>query len=221
MTFYGDEDLLPLSGIQHYAYCPRQWGLVTVDRLWADNVLTAEGNIMHRRAHDEAARERRGDTLVVRGLGVVSHGLGLLGVCDVVEFILDDAGVPLSGEDGLWRPVPIEYKRGRPKEGDEDRLQLCAQAMCLEEMLACDIGRGFLFYGETRRREGVGLSEDLRERVATIATEMHAMARRGHVPRVRRRRACRSCSLENLCIPKAEGDVVADYIERELGGSDR
>lgn len=218
---YGDDDLLALSGVQHYAFCPRQWGLIAIGQLWAENAFTAQGSILHDRAHNEAARERRGDTLVVRGLGVVSHELGLFGVCDVVEFRLDDRGVPLSGEEGLWTPVPIEYKRGHPKEGDEDRIQLCAQAMCLEEMLACDIDTGFMFYGQTRRREKVFFSADLRRKVAEVSAEMHSMARRGHVPRVRKRRACGSCSLADLCIPKVTRSVVSDYIDRALGDADQ
>ncbi len=155
VAVYDEDEFLALSGIQHFAFCRRQWALIHLEQAWADNVLTAEGDLMHRRAHDEELRERRGDILVVRGLAVHSRALGLAGKCDVVEFHKDESGHPLAGEDGLWRPVPVEYKRGRSKASDADRLQLAAQALCLEEMLGCDVLEGFLFYGETRSRERV------------------------------------------------------------------
>ena len=144
---YGEEEFLALSGIQHFAFCRRQWALIHLEQAWVDNVLTAEGDLMHCRAHDEGLREHRGNVIVVRGLAVHSRALGLSGKCDVVEFHRDGEGHPLAGEDGLWRGVPVEYKRGRSKTGDADRLQLAAQALCLEEMLGCDVPAGFLFYG--------------------------------------------------------------------------
>ena len=105
---YSSEDLLPLSGLQHFAFCRRQWALIHLEQQWKENLRTVEGNLLHRRSHDEAARERRGDTLILRGLQVVSHQLGLSGQCDVVEFYADPAGVPLQGADGLWVPYPVE-----------------------------------------------------------------------------------------------------------------
>ena len=146
MTF-SSEDLLPLSGLQHFAFCRRQWALIHLEQQWQENLRTVEGGLLHRRAHDEAARERRSDTLILRGLQVVSHQLGLSGQCDVVEFHATPKGVPLQGEEGLWQPYPVEYKRGKPKSHQADELQLCAQAMCLEEMLCCSIPEGALFYG--------------------------------------------------------------------------
>lgn len=140
---YSDEELLALSGIQHFAFCRRQWALIHIERRWQENYLTASGQMMHQRAHDEEIRERRGTLLIVRGLFVRSSELGLSGVCDIVEFHQDEQGVPLFGEDGAWMPVPVEYKRGKSKSGECDRLQVCAQAMCLEEMLGCDIASGF------------------------------------------------------------------------------
>ena len=123
------EDLLPLSGLQHFAFCRRQWALIHLEQQWQENLRTVEGGLLHRRAHDEAARERRGDTLILRGLQVVSHQLGLSGQCDVVEFHATPKGVPLQGEEGLWQPYPVGYKRGKPKSHQADELQLCAQAM--------------------------------------------------------------------------------------------
>jgi len=169
------EDLLPLSGLQHFAFCRRQWALIHPEQQWQENLRTVEGGLLHRRAHDEAARERRSDTLILRGLQVVSHQLGLSGQCDVVEFHATPKGVPLQGEEGLWQPYPVEYKRGKPKSHQADELQLCAQAMCLEEMLCCSIPEGVLFYGEPRRRTVVFFTPELRETVRRDSDEMHQL----------------------------------------------
>lgn len=130
---------IPLSALQHFVFCRRQWALIHLEQQWAENTRTAEGELMHRRAHDEKQIEKRGDLLLWRGLHVRSERLGLSGLCDVVEFHQDPQGIPLPGYDGLWQPYPVEYKRGRPKPHDADQLQLCAQALCLEEMLLCAI----------------------------------------------------------------------------------
>ena len=221
---YGEDELLALSGIQHFAFCRRQWALIHLEQEWAENVLTAEGDLMHRRAHDEELREHRGNVLVVRGLAVHSRTLGLTGKCDVVEFHRGESGHPLAGEDGLWRPMPVEYKRGRSKANDADRLQLAAQALCLEEMLGCDVPEGFLYYGETRSRERVELGAELRALVASMADEMHALYRRRHTPKVKPFSACRSCSLVDACLPRAlDRASVADYVASRLaeGGEAR
>ena len=217
MTVYRDEELLPLSGLQHFAFCRRQWALIHIENQWAENLRTVEGGLLHRRAHDEAARERRGDTLTLRGLPVVSYTLGLSGQCDVVEFHLSPEGVPLRGEDGLWLPFPVEYKRGRPKEHRADELQLCAQAMCLEEMLCCEIPRGALFYGEPRRRTAVDFSPELRQMVRDFSAEMRQYARRGHTPKARPSKSCSACSLKELCLPQLtrRGSVSA-YLNQAM-----
>ncbi len=210
---YADDDRLLLSGIQHYSFCPRQWALIHLERLWADNVHTVKGELMHARAHDETLRERRGDSIVVRGLSVASSHLGVYGVCDVVEFRKSKEGHPLHGEDGLWSPTPVEYKKGSAKAIDADRLQLCAQAMCLEEMLGCDVPVGFLYYGATRARELVQLDDGLRRRVEDLLSEMHDLFGRKHVPKARRKRHCAACSLVDMCMPvgAAQGSVK-EYI---------
>lgn len=199
-----DGDYLALSGIQHFAFCRRQWGLIHIEQAWRDNALTAAGVAMHGRAHAEAIRERRGDVLTVRGLYVCSHDMNVVGICDVVEFVRDNEdGCALSGEGGLWRCHPVEYKRGRPKTKDADRLQLCAQAMCLEEMLGCDIPAGSLYYGETQAREDVVFTDQLRARTRSLFEEMRALLDAGHTPKAKPGKACRSCSLRNECQPKA------------------
>lgn len=198
---YCEEDLLPLSGLQHFAFCRRQWALIHLEQQWQENLRTVEGTLLHQRAHDASLRERRGDLLILRGLSVVSHTLGLSGQCDVVEFHASPEGIPLHGEEGLWLPFPVEYKRGRPKAHQADELQLCAQAMCLEEMLCCKVPEGALFYGETRRRLTLSFTEELREQVRAMLEEMHRLYARGYTPRVKPSKSCNACSLKELCLP--------------------
>ncbi len=217
---YSDEEFLALSGIQHFAFCRRQWALIHVEQRWQENYLTASGQVAHRRAHDEEMRERRGDLLIVRGLFVRSSDLGISGVCDVVEFRANGDGVPLAGENGLWKPVPIEYKRGKAKAEDCDRLQVCAQAMCLEEMLGCDIESGFLFYKQTQSRDQVVFSGDLREAVRSAVDEMHSLLKRGYVPKVRKGKHCAACSLAEECLPSLQQRSAQSYIKDALEGSE-
>ena len=197
-----DTATLPLSGLQHFAFCRRQWALIHIEQLWRENLRTVEGQLLHRRAHDESQRERRGNLLILRGLAIQSPTLGVSGVCDVVEFHASPQGVPIHGEEGLWLPYPIEYKRGKPKSNQADELQLCAQAMCLEEMLCCSIQEGALFYGETKRRTVVSFVPALREQVVSLLQEMHQLYRRGYTPKCKPTKSCNACSLKELCLPK-------------------
>ena len=217
------DEYLQMSGIQHFAFCRRQWALAYLEQQWAENLRTAEGRLEHARCHDEAFREKRGGLLTVRGMRVVSHRLRLTGACDVVEFRADPAGVPLQGQPGLWLPTPVEYKHGAPKESDADRLQLCAQGMALEEMLACEVPRGALFYQETRRREMVELTLELRQKTQAMADEMNRCFARGHTPKVKPGKHCNACSLKELCLPAlcrradAAGYIRAHLEEAEGG----
>ena len=170
------DDYLQMSGIQHFSFCRRQWALAYLESQWAEDVRTAEGRIQHERCHDDNIVEKRGDLFTVRGLRVISHRLKMSGICDVVEFKADKNGIRLNGRDGLWIPFPVEYKHGSPKQNDADRLQLCAQAMALEEMLVCDIPKGAIYYAETRRRETVDISDELRNRAQAMAKETTAAA---------------------------------------------
>ena len=219
---YPPEEWLPLSGIQHFLFCRRQWALIHVEGQWQENALTAQGRIMHRRADDPFFTEKRGDVIIARSVPVSSPTLGLSGVCDVVEFTASPEGVRLPGREGRYMPAPVEYKRGRPKSHQADEAQLCAQAMCLEEMLAVPIPVGYLYYGKTRRRVAVELTQDLRDLVRKIAREMHDYYRRGYTPRVKTTRACRSCSLADICLPKLQGRLPAasKYIRHHLENLD-
>lgn len=215
---YNEDDYLMISGLQHYAFCPRQWALIHIENQWAENLRTMDGQIMHRNAHDGSFREKRGDTVITRDMRVFSASLGITGACDVVEFHRAEDGVALYGMDGKFTVFPVEYKRGSPRKDDANALQLCAQAMCLEEMLCCDIPNGALYYGETRRRENVEFSPELRRKVREMLEQMHRLYDRGHTPKVKPTKSCNACSLKELCLPKllrirSAQDYIADRME--------
>ena len=174
---------------------------------------------MHERVHDQEFRESRGDRLTVRGLAIRSAQLGISGQCDAVEFHRDPDGISLRDREGLWQPYPVEYKRGKPKEDNADELQLCAQAMCLEEMLCCTIPEGALYYGEPRRRTVVLFTPELRQQVRDSLTEMHQLYQRRYTPKVKPSKACNACSLKDLCLPKLMSHKkVADYLSAAMEG---
>jgi CRISPR-associated exonuclease Cas4 len=217
---YSPDELLPLSGLQHFQFCRRQWALIHVERQWHENVLTAEGRIMHNRADQPFVMEIREGVVIARSVPVASYRLGLNGVCDVVEFVPSEDGVVLQGREGKFAPVPVEYKHGKPKSNPCDEVQLCAQAMCLEEMLSITIPRGFFFYGETRRRLKVEFSQDKRQLVEKIAGEMHEYFSRGYTPKVKKSKACASCSLVDICLPDIldGAETASRYIARCIEG---
>ncbi len=202
-----------LSALQHFAYCRRQWGLIFVERQWAENARTAEGQVFHQTAHHGPESEARGDLLILRGLRVASPALRLGGVCDVVEFHRSPSGVPLMGREGFWLPYPVEYKKGSDQTRESDEVQLCGQALCLEDMLCCQIPEGSLFYGETRRRTRVAFDEPLRQRTFSLLQEMLGHMARGHTPAAKPHKGCNACSLRDICLPKlSRTPSVADYV---------
>lgn len=210
-----------LSGLQHFAFCRRQWALIHIEQQWSENLLTVSGEIMHERCHDERLTEKRRGMLTVRGMRIASSELGISGACDVVEFHSDKNGIELFGREGLWQPFPVEYKRGKPKEHNADELQLCAQAMCLEEMLLCDIPCGALYYGQTARRQNVAFTDELRSTVRSMLNEMHQYFSKGYTPKVKPNKSCRSCSLKELCLPKLyKKHSVKEYLALYTGGDD-
>ena len=216
---YPEDDWLALSGLQHFAFCRRQWALIHIEQQWQDNYLTTAGSLEHKRAHDYGESETRGNLLIMRDLRVFSRRLGITGACDVVEFRQSSVGVPLQGRTGTWLPYPVEYKHGAPKQIDADRLQLCAEAMCLEEMLACSIPEGALFYQQTKHRERVSFDESLRSQIVTMTSEMHDLFDRGRTPKVRPTKACRACSLRDVCLPKLiKARSARQFIEETVEG---
>ncbi|MCD7863300.1 MAG: CRISPR-associated protein Cas4 [Lachnospiraceae bacterium] len=214
---YNEDDFLMLSGIQHFIFCRRQWALIHIEQQWAENLRTVDGQLFHSTAHDANKIEKRGDLLIVRGLRVKSATLGISGNCDVVEFHKSSDGIQLFAYDGLWEPYPVECKKGLPKTDLADELQLCAEAMCLEEMLLCEIPRDSLFYGENRRRTSVEFTQELREQVKATLTEMHDLMNRGYTPKVKPRKGCNACSLKEICLPQlSRKKSVQSYIDESL-----
>ena len=214
---YAEDDYLMLSGIQHFKFCRRQWALIHIEQQWAENVHTVIGELMHKKAHDPCLVEKRKDLLIARSLPIASRKMGISGECDVVEFHRCEDGIKLHGHRGNFSVYPVEYKKGKPKLTEEDRLQLAAQAMCLEEMFSTDIPEGALFYGETRRREAVEITEDLRQEVGNMFQEMHQYFERKYTPKVKYSKSCTACSLKDICLPKlGKSGSVKDYIHQML-----
>lgn len=217
MKEYNEEDYLMLSGIQHFAFCRRQWTLIHIEQQWQDNYRTTAGELFHKRVHNEYLMEKRGNIIIARGLRIASATLGMSGQCDVVEFHQNYEGISLQGYDGHWIVYPIEYKRGNHKEGEEDEIQLCAQAICLEEMLETKIDKGAIYYGENRRHEEIFFSDELRTRVYELAEEMHQLFCKGYTPKSKTKKKCMSCSLKNLCLPKMqETNKVEKYLKERM-----
>lgn len=215
---YNEDEYLLISGIQHFAFCRRQWALIHVEGQWAENYYTIDGEILHEKTHDPYVNKKRKDLIVSRSVPVKSAVLGLTGSCDIVEFRSDTAGIRLRGREGLWLPCPVEYKRGKPKRDEIDELQLCAQAICLEEMFCCPpIQTAFLYYGETRRRESVELGAELRSQLTDIANEMHAYFVRSYTPVVKKSKKCGLCSMADVCLPnQTKNASAAEYIKRMI-----
>lgn len=215
---YAEDDLLPISSLQHLAFCERQWALIYLEGLWAENRLTAEGRILHERT-DQPETESRGDLRIARALRLRSLRLGLAGQADVVEFHrADEGGAALEGAAGRWVPFPVEYKRGKPKPDPCDLVQLCAQALCLEEMLRCDVPAGAMFYGAPRRRLDVMFDAPLRGETERTAARLRELWLARVTPRAVYARKCDGCSLCDLCMPPrpASGRSAAEYLRRAL-----
>lgn len=199
---YNEDDLLALSGLQHIAYCERQWALIHVEGLWADSFDTVRGELFHERVHTEGYSAAHG-VKAVRGMRVLSRRLGIVGVADIVE---------LSEEEAQFCGIcPVEYKVGKPKLQDWDRLQVCAQALCLEEMFNCPVDEGALFYGETRRRETVAFDDGLRAQVESLACRMHELFAAGITPPAVKGAKCKRCSLVDACLPETFGCDANSY----------
>lgn len=214
---YEEEDFLQLSGIQHFDFCRRQWALAYIELQWQENVRTVEGKLLHEKAHDASLAEKRGDLIISRAMPVHSRDLGISGECDIVEFYRSEEGIALHGREGLYQVIPVEYKRGKPKVKDADRLQLAAQALCLEEMLCCHIPAGYLYYGETRHRECVMIDEELRKKVRDTFQEMHRYYERRYTPKVKWSKSCNACSLKDICLPAmGKQKSVSAYIEKKM-----
>ncbi len=217
---YDDDNILSISGIQHFVFCRRQWALIHLEQQWAENLLTVSGEIMHERAHDNSFTETRNGIITSRGMQVVSYELGIYGVCDVVEFIPSESGAAIHGKSGRYKIIPVEYKHGEPKETDADILQVAAQALCLENMFCTKIDELNIFYGKTKHRQRIEFSDEIRNRLKEVIDEMHLLYERRYTPRVKQNKNCRACSLKNLCLPrltkiKSVNKYVSDMLEKQ------
>lgn len=226
---YNEDELLPLSGLQHYAYCPRRAALIHVEQAWEDNKFTAEGRDLHQKAHLPST-ESRGDIRIVRSLVVRSLELGLSGKLDVVEFHRIPEGgscdahmadglaeaVPLGSVRGLWRPFPVEYKRGRLRREEGFEIQLCAQALCLEEMLGARVSAGAIYYGATARRLRVECDAGLRQRTQAVAASFRDLVTNGRTPDAVYGKKCLKCSLHPVCMPKAAVRSARRYVSESI-----
>lgn len=213
---YGEDEYLLLSGIQHFVFCRRQWALIHIEQQWSENFRTVDGRIMHERVHNPDFREKRGELIVTRAMEISSSRLGISGECDAVEIRQNKNGVKVFGLDGLYTITPVEYKRGEPKDDDSDILQLTAQALCLEDMMSCEILHGFLYYGELRRRVKVEFDDELRRKTEAVINEMHEIYKRKYTPKVKRRKACNACSLKEICLPVICGKSALEYVKEML-----
>lgn len=218
---YADDEMLMLSGIQHFMFCPRQWGLIHLEQQWADNRLTAEGTLLHKNVDNPLYRRKRGDTVTLRSLHIASHTLGLYGITDAVELQPVDAPddairLPHYGAQ-WWKPFPVEYKHGRSKPTPCDEVQLAAQAICLEEMHGIHVPHGAIYYDGEKHREVVAISPTLRATTAECARQMHDVFASGRLPAATPERHCRNCSLRDICMPETAGRAaVATYLKRNL-----
>ena len=211
---YGEDDLVMISALQHLLFCPRQCALIHIEQQWAENRFTTEGRILHEKV-DTAGTESRGRIRTVFGLPLRSFRYGLSGRADAVEFHLENDE---AANTPFWRPFPVEYKRGKPKNNDVDLVQLCAQALCLEEMLACTVPEGAIYYGKPRRRLAVVFDDALREKTREAARGLHELVASGHTPQARYEKKCDSCSLFSVCMPKVTGASrsVRGYIAKAI-----
>ncbi len=209
---YTDDNLIMLSALQHFLFCERQCALIHVEQQWIENRFTAEGRIMHERVHSDA-RESRGDIRIVFGMPLRSLELGVVGKADVVEFhlaekkqvnVLDPvlADKNRKNKESYWQPFPVEFKRGKPKKDNTDVVQLCAQALCLEEMTGIEVPSGAMFYGKKKRRQNVTFDQKLRQETADTAIRLRELIVSGITPLPDYTKKCESCSFISVCMPE-------------------
>ncbi|MBR3412453.1 MAG: CRISPR-associated protein Cas4 [Bacteroidales bacterium] len=217
---YNDDQMLMLSGIQHYMFCPRQWALIHIEQQWDENRLTAEGQLLHQNVDNPAYRQKNGNVITLRSVHIASHTLGLYGITDAIELLpSDDAADAITHPHypGFWKPYPIEYKRGHRKPDERDEVQLTAQVICLEEMYGIHIPEASLYYNETRHREAVQIDEPLRQLTYELSEAMHKTFEEGFTPKAEKKRECRSCSLIDICAPElTKKTSVAYYLKKTL-----
>lgn len=217
---YSEDEMLMLSGIQHYVFCPRQWALIHIDQQWAENALTTEGELLHKNVDNPAYRQRLNNRITLRSVHIASRELGLYGISDAVELLpteIENDSITHPKYSGYFIPYPVEYKHGHHKTNDCDTMQLVSQVMCLEEMYGIAIHKAALFYWEVRQREEIEMTEDLREQARFYASEMHRVFKSGILPLACETPRCKRCSLANICMPGLfKGSSVSNYLKNCL-----
>lgn len=217
---YQEDEMLMLSGIQHYMFCPRQWALIHIEQQWDENKLTTEGEILHENVDNPSYRQKNGNRITLRSVSIASKELGLYGLTDALELIpaeSENNAVIHHPYPGYWHLYPVEYKHGKRKYNEMDELQLTAQVMCLEEMYGISIPEAALFYWETKHRDVIPITEKLRAMTKKIADEMHVIYSSGQSPKAEKKTQCRSCSLVDLCLPEINKcPSVKCYLQNNL-----
>lgn len=217
---YSEDNMLMLSGIQHFVFCPRQWALIHMEQQWSENKLTVEGSLLHEHVDNPGYRQINHNQLTLRSLHIASSELGLYGITDAVELLPSDTpnnAITHPRYKGWWKLFPVEYKHGHKKTNDCDIAQLVAQVMCLEEMYHVSIQEAALFYWETRRREIVKITDELRNDVRYYASEMHRLYNSHFIPPIIKKSHCRSCSLCDICMPEmSDCSSVNTYLKNNL-----
>ncbi|MDR0484159.1 MAG: CRISPR-associated protein Cas4 [Alphaproteobacteria bacterium] len=214
---YQEDDLLMISGIQHLAFCERQFSLIHVEEQWQENILTITGSLIHQKVDNPYIVEKRNDTITARSIKVASYKLGLTGIIDVIEFKKSDSPtncIEIPKYKGFWQPLVMEYKRGKPKDIDCDKAQVCASAMCLEEMHNIKLEEGSIFYNATKHREPVFFTQELRDNVINYAKKMHYLYDNGITPKAILNKSCKSCSMNEICMPSLSKLNVDKYLKQ-------
>ena len=214
MKKYDESERLAISAVKQYAYCPRRFGLMFIDGEWGDNYKITEGNILHEKVNDPFFSEKRGDRFISRSVPVFSDSLNLYGVSDIVEFLRSDNGVNIGTREGLWLINPIEYKNGKPEKSHSDKYQLCAQALCLEEMFKTIIKSGDIYYGKLRKRETIILTDEIKAKTKDIIREINFLFDSGfsQIPSKPENQNCSLCSLLDICVPTIFNDNFSNFI---------
>lgn len=217
---YSEDDMLMLSGIQHYMFCPRQWALIHIEQQWDENKLTIEGQLLHSNVDNPFYRQKNGNTVTLRSISIESKELGLYGITDAIELLpsaSSENSITHPLYKGYWKPFPIEYKRGHKKIDEQDEVQLTAEVICLEEMYHINIDCAALYYGETKHRENIYISESLRNLTRKCTSEMHEIYKRGYSPKAIKKKHCHNCSLINICMPEMNNcQDVGNYLKSNL-----
>lgn len=217
-----EDDYLMLSGIQHFYFCKRQWGLIHINQQWQENEYTIEGQFIHTKVDNPLLKEKRKDIFISRAMHVFSKELGLVGILDAVEFHKDSQGIQVNHKRGKWKPYIVEYKRGKPKKDNRDIIQLVAEVICLEETLGCKIDKSYLYYHSTNNKQEIEITKSLRAEVISYAKQMHIFYSTGKLPKAEYFRNCQTCSLVDVCMPRLskKSKNTSNYIKNAIMGDE-